>query len=71
MMLPVVLEEVELSEYAPAEASTRCLGFQAIESTTGCDPLTPTVQGFLPASHHRSSGYAQQYQGILARSRDW
>ena len=48
MILPVVLE-TELSEYAPADASTRCLGFQAIESTTGCDPLTPTVHGFLPA----------------------
>ena len=47
-MLPVSLE-AELSLYAPAEASTRCFGFQAMESTTGCDPLTLTVHGFLPA----------------------
>ena len=47
MMLPVCFEAV-LSVYAPAEASTRCLGFQAMESTNGCCPLTGTVQGFLP-----------------------
>ena len=48
MMLPVCFEAV-LSVYAPAEASARCLGFQAMESTNGCWPLTGTVQGFLPA----------------------
>ena len=47
-MLPVSLE-AELSLYAPAEASTGCLGFQAMESTTGWVPLTLTVHGFLPA----------------------
>ena len=60
-MLPVCLE-AELSEYAPAEASTRCLGFQAMESTTGCVPLTPTVHGFLPASNTTLHSCVKQEQ---------
>ena len=64
MMLPVCFEAV-LSVYAPAEASTRCLGFQAMESTNGCCPLTGTVHGFLPAWTTFPTTQLMTYLGII------
>ena len=51
MMLPVcACFKDPPSLYAPVEASTRCLGFQAKESTTlCCEPLIGRIQGFLAA----------------------